>query len=669
MTAVAATPPPSRQERSSSYESLTTIDSIDHRDEVCSSIPTTTETVSTPFVERNDNIGTPPPPPPPPPPATPSSSTAALLLSYANSTHQRLSSHSSRHRRSSSGHSRRRNLRPSSTSQSPSSQHHHQRRRQKQQKHQQQRTPTITERKKKKSSSFQSSASSNTTPHPTPPPPSDVLARSSSHGITSATSHSYTEHTIYDDEDDDEYHGYEEFADLEDNDAMDEGSDDDNSILSSSPSSRVVVDWNDSSDVYYSDSDLPNQQLKVQHQYQRQHDHHRTSRTPPRTLQRERSDMSLSCHTLSSAFTLNDLNSVGTVSSLEADGDDANIDHDHQHVVDEIEEFVEDGNLISVEGVGILSLRMMPSTPAISGPHQPQEQQQQPHHYRTPPSSRRRRKHLAPTSSRLTKTPKSYDTVDDTCSLDSDDRRIRQIEQKVEALHLRETFSNHHYHHHNEKHQQQQQQQQQEEDATHTNEDDDIIEEEILEEVVEEEEYEELIVEDTEVEEVQGDEDEFHEDESDNCPLNRPNHHIVSTPLHSSIAANVTNSQQQQQQRQHSTNVTSTAEEENGYRERNDSFPSKLSDAKEYLARLASSRMSENQSRPKTSSTDGEWQRQNRTIGESLDDPSTTRPQRMRRNESSEAYTTSSDDYTEVVMSSDDDGAVLGKQNDIQHSI
>jgi hypothetical protein len=580
-TIIISSPP--RQRGSSSQQSLTTIETSNNIDEVHVPVGTTKDT---------------PPLPPPPPTPLNNQSTAALLLSYANSTHKRLSSNRNSLRRSGSIHKR--NLLAGS---SPGSQHHR-------------RTPKqASAQRKKKSSSFLSSASASKIEQQQEQQTPPVLSRGYSDGLVSSTSHSYyTEHTIHDDDFDDELSGYEEFADLEDND--DDDDDDD------------VSDYDDNSTEfgYYSDSGLPNQHHR--HNNSNNNDFH-NNRTPSRMLQQERSTMSLSCHTLSSAFTLNELGSAGTVSSLEADVD---IDNEYTHVVEEIEEFVEDGNLISVEGVGILSLRTLNLS---SSSHQRHQQQ----YHRTPSSSssrrRRRQNRLPPSSSRLINTPGSFDTIDDTCSLDSDDRRIRQIEQKVEALHLREAFS-HHHHHHQEKHGA--------DNGNKNKDDEDTIEEDIVEEIIEEE----IIVEETEFEEEEiiDDDYDFPEDRVDAALATIHDRTTVSSTLHASMAVNDTTCKQQRTTKQ---NYGTTSQQDKGCPERysrdfdfegEDAFPTNLSDAKQYLARLADN----NRSRSRTSSSTEVGQHQNDIMPP---------PRRLYRDRSSAAYT--SDEYTEEVVSSDEE--------------
>jgi hypothetical protein len=156
---------------------------------------------------------------------------------------------------------------------------------------------------------------------------------------------------------------------------------------------------------------------------------------------------------------------------------------------------------------------------------------------------------------------------------------MRHLEQKAEALHLRETFSNHR-HQHPEK--------QSRGVAVHVDDldFDDIIEEEILEEVIEDEDIEEeTIVEETEI-----DEDIDDDDDDDDSHEGR----AVSARLHTGLSIHLSKSPARRLTKQGSGTPAEEDQEErlscDFYFEEDIAFPVNLSDAKQYLARLASSR-------------------------------------------------------------------------------
>jgi hypothetical protein len=161
------------------------------------------------------------------------------------------------------------------------------------------------------------------------------------------------------------------------------GEDDDDSDEASVADESSEGCWNqDDAIIYYSHSELNLPTLR---------------RHPSKGSQ-----ISLGAQTLSSGFTLSDLGSIATVSSL------GNYDNADSH---DSRDF---GNtLVTIDGVGLISLDTLSKTG-------------------TPQSLCKRA---------LRRSPHSQDTIDELASLDSTDRKIRQVEQKIEAHQLQEAFS------------------------------------------------------------------------------------------------------------------------------------------------------------------------------------------------------------------------------------
>ncbi|KAG7369612.1 hypothetical protein IV203_027358 [Nitzschia inconspicua] len=130
-------------------------------------------------------------------------------------------------------------------------------------------------------------------------------------------------------------------------------------------------------------------------------DHRFTNRPLQNSSNRQPSSMTLSAHTLSTAFSLDDLGSAATVSSLgDDDDDDDDDDTDDNHFGLSARQ-----TLFTVDGVGILNIGA--STPTT-----------------TATTTKIR-------GNGIITNKKNTDTIDELCSLNSTDRKLRHLEQKI----------------------------------------------------------------------------------------------------------------------------------------------------------------------------------------------------------------------------------------------
>jgi hypothetical protein len=228
--------------------------------------------------------------------------------------------------------------------------------------------------------------------------PFTTFNRETSNGSFSmgTSSFDYTEHTYQSLLDDDNLLACHEFADSDGNvDGWEDVAVEESSVALSSSEGC----WNsDDGIVYHSDSENPQPNRPQRRRQQQQQPFHTV-------LSRQSSRMSLSAHTLSTTFSLDDLGSPDTVSSLEDEDGEDDIEDD---------EFPTDA-LITVDGVGLLNLGVCSPTVGQS-------------------LSPKRNKNLHGIA-------KAPDTVNDLCSLDSTDQKLRHFEQKVVTHLLRNAFS------------------------------------------------------------------------------------------------------------------------------------------------------------------------------------------------------------------------------------
>lgn len=213
-----------------------------------------------------------------------------------------------------------------------------------------------------------------------------------------AASFDYTEHTYHSsiDDDEDEDETVQEFEE-----ELGDGDDHHHGVLGEKTEEESSADAASSSEGCWNSDDG----ILYQHNSDIE-----TSRRPVRR-QMSGGMSSLSAHTLSTAFSLDDLGSADTVSSLEDEVDD--VDDDHGEVLPSTDP------VITFDGVGLLNMGR--SSPKL---------------WRSSPSQLSPKRLNFPAAAVVAQA----DTVNDLCSLDSTDQKLRRVQEKVVSHQLKRAF-------------------------------------------------------------------------------------------------------------------------------------------------------------------------------------------------------------------------------------